>query len=187
MQATIKGGGLLADAVKKIEPKVRKAMAQAVEQAARDAQAGPDPVDRHVGRRMVARRKELGQTQQQLGEAIGVSFQQIQKYEKASNRVSCSALAGIARAQGVTPGWYFEGLELNQAEGQSVSTAVQTASDWLLSSEALNFALEAGALNPDARRQCLGLALGGARMIKGLNDAAATLRDLAEKPKELVQ
>jgi len=48
----------------------------------------PNPVDRHVGLRIRLRRKELGISQERLAEAIGLTFQQIQKYERAANRVS---------------------------------------------------------------------------------------------------
>lgn len=146
----------------------------------------PDPVDLHVGRRIAARRSELGQTQAELGEACGVSFQQIQKYEKGANRVSCSMLTRIGVKQGCPPGWYFEGLELNQAEGQSVSPAIRSAADWLLTSEALSFALEIQPLVDEARRQCLGLATGAARMVKSLNNPRATLRDVADQ-RELIR
>lgn len=149
----------------------------------------PDHVDVHVGRRIVQRRQELEQTQSQLAEACGVSFQQIQKYERAANRVSCSMLHRIAQIQSVAPGWYFEGIELNAAEGQSASMNVRSAADWLQSSEALNFALELMPLGDTAMRQCLGLALGGARLIKGaqaMKDGFADLRDVAEQ-RELVR
>lgn len=146
----------------------------------------PDPVDVHVGRRIAARRQELGQSQSDLGEACRVSFQQIQKYEKGANRVSCSMLTRIATKQGVGPAWYFEGLELNQAEGQSVSPAIRSAADWLLTSEALNFALEIQPLVDEARRQCLSLATGAARMVKSLNNPRATLRDVADQ-RELIR
>jgi transcriptional regulator with XRE-family HTH domain len=70
----------------------------------------PDPIDLHVGRRLRIRRRHLGLSQQGLGDQLGVTFQQIQKYERAGNRVSCSVLFELARALGVTPGYFFEGL-----------------------------------------------------------------------------
>jgi transcriptional regulator with XRE-family HTH domain len=56
----------------------------------------PNPVDRHVGLRMRMRRKELGMSQERLAEAVGLTFQQIQKYERGANRVSASMLSRIA-------------------------------------------------------------------------------------------
>ena len=58
----------------------------------------PHDVDVYVGRMIRARRVALGMSQDKLGEAVGVTFQQVQKYERAANRVSCSKLVEIARA-----------------------------------------------------------------------------------------
>ena len=58
---------------------------------------GPHPVDRHVGRRVCEKRLALGYNQSDLGRALGLTFQQIQKYEKGANRVSASKLWDIAR------------------------------------------------------------------------------------------
>lgn len=69
----------------------------------------PDPVDCHVGARVRARRLEIGVSQEKLAEGLGLTFQQIQKYEKAANRIGASKLAAIAQALGVPPGFFFEG------------------------------------------------------------------------------
>ena len=69
--------------------------------------AGPKPVDVHVGLRIRNRRKELGLSQTNLGEAIGVTFQQLQKYERGVNRIGASRLAAIAGALGVPIGYFF--------------------------------------------------------------------------------
>jgi transcriptional regulator with XRE-family HTH domain len=58
----------------------------------------PNPIDRHVGLRIRMRRKELGISQERLAESIGLTFQQVQKYERAANRVSASKLWEMARA-----------------------------------------------------------------------------------------
>ena len=71
---------------------------------------GPDPVDVHVGARMRELRKSQGVSQTDLGSAIGVTFQQIQKYEKGTNRVSASMLYAIARRLAVPLTAFFEGL-----------------------------------------------------------------------------
>ncbi len=57
----------------------------------------PHPVDRHVGRRVVEKRMALGHTQTDLAKALGLTFQQIQKYEKGANRISASKLWDMAR------------------------------------------------------------------------------------------
>ena len=68
------------------------------------------PVDVHVGARIRQRRMIVGLTQQNLAETIGVTFQQIQKYEIGANRVSASRLWEIARLLNVPIGFFFEGL-----------------------------------------------------------------------------
>ena len=75
------------------------------------AEQGPNPIDRHVGLRIRMRRKELGLSQERLGEAVGLTFQQIQKYERAANRVSASKLWEISRALQAPIGYFYEGLE----------------------------------------------------------------------------
>ena len=71
---------------------------------------GPDPVDVHVGRRLRLRRTLIGLSQEQLAAAVGVTFQQIQKYERGSNRVSASRLYDVARVLGVEIGFFFEDI-----------------------------------------------------------------------------
>ena len=68
-------------------------------------------VDDHVGRRLRARRTELGISQEKLADALGISFQQVQKYEIGSNRVSASRLWGVAKALEVDVGYFFEGIK----------------------------------------------------------------------------
>ena len=68
-------------------------------------------VDVHVGRRIRHRRWTLGTTQQQLADAVGIKFQQIQKYETGANRVSASRLWDIAVALSVPVSFFFEGME----------------------------------------------------------------------------
>lgn len=69
------------------------------------------PVDRHVGHQMRHRRWLIGMTQQQLADAVGIRFQQIQKYETGANRVSASRLWDIAAAMDVQVSYFFEGLD----------------------------------------------------------------------------
>lgn len=70
-----------------------------------------DPVDRHVGIRIRLRRKQLNMSQGQLAEALGVTFQQIQKYERAANRVSASKLWEIAQALESPVAYFYDGLD----------------------------------------------------------------------------
>jgi transcriptional regulator with XRE-family HTH domain len=69
------------------------------------------PVDLHVGQRLRLLRCHRGVSQEKLGAAIKLSFQQIQKYERGANRVSASRLYSLARELGVNPAWFFEEFE----------------------------------------------------------------------------
>ncbi|WP_395673295.1 helix-turn-helix domain-containing protein [Inquilinus sp.] len=86
---------------------------------------GPDPVDVHVGTRLRQRRTLLGMSQEKLAAAFGVSFQQIQKYERGANRVSASRLHQLTRILNVPVGYFFEGMT---AEGQN-GTAIHPVHD----------------------------------------------------------
>ena len=68
----------------------------------------PNPVDIHVGGRVRLRRMLLNMSQEKLGDSLGITFQQIQKYEKGTNRVSASRLQQIARVLSVPVSWFFE-------------------------------------------------------------------------------
>src|SRR5689334_13721633 len=72
--------------------------------------------DRHVGARVRERRIMLGLTQHQLAGLIGTTYQQAHRYEKGVNRISAGRLYAIARALGVEPGYFFEGLGPGPAE-----------------------------------------------------------------------
>ncbi|OGN43870.1 MAG: transcriptional regulator [Caulobacterales bacterium RIFCSPHIGHO2_01_FULL_70_19] len=88
------------------------------------ANEGPHPVDRHVGRRVWEKRLELGYNQSDLARALGLTFQQIQKYEKGVNRISSSKLWDIARFFQVDIGYFFQGLDHPQApRGSSAETS----------------------------------------------------------------
>src|SRR5262249_12423174 len=69
----------------------------------------PNPIDRHVGSRVRLRRVMLGLSQEKLGDALGLTFQQIQKYEKGINRIGASRLQQISRTLDVPPAYFFEG------------------------------------------------------------------------------
>ena len=71
----------------------------------------PHPVDIQVGQRIKAARKLQKLTQTDLADGIGVSYQQVQKYEKGDNRVSTSTLYEIAKCLGVSMAYFYEGLD----------------------------------------------------------------------------
>jgi transcriptional regulator with XRE-family HTH domain len=68
----------------------------------------PNPIDKHVGARVRMRRLILGMSQGKLGEALDVTFQQVQKYEKGANRIGASRLQQLARVLDVPPAYFFE-------------------------------------------------------------------------------
>ena len=80
--------------------------------------AEPDPIDVAVGARMRMRRKTLGLTQTALAEALGITFQQVQKYERGANRVSASKLYEIAQTLQVPVTYFFDGLADPVAEAR---------------------------------------------------------------------
>lgn len=70
----------------------------------------PSPIDVHVGARIRQRRTSLGMSQEKLGDALNLTFQQIQKYERGTNRVGASRLYDLCRVFDVTADYFFEGL-----------------------------------------------------------------------------
>ena len=68
----------------------------------------PNPIDVHVGARVRLRRTLLGMSQEKLGEAIGLTFQQVQKYERGANRVGASRLYDLSRVLDVPVSYFFE-------------------------------------------------------------------------------
>lgn len=70
----------------------------------------PHPTDLHVGQRLRIARHMIGMSQETLAEHLGMTFQQVQKYERGANRISASKLHMAAGALGQSHGWFFEGL-----------------------------------------------------------------------------
>ncbi len=123
----------------------------------------PDPVDAHVGQMIWLRRKQIGQSQSALAVQLGISFQQVQKYERGANRCSASMLVRIARAQELPVADYFDGLP--SVAARDLTPEKRAAAEWLASGEAWKFAEALAQLDVDVRNAVLGLArdLGKAR------------------------
>jgi transcriptional regulator with XRE-family HTH domain len=87
----------------------------------------PHLVDIHVGARIRMRRKAMGLTQTQLADSVGITFQQLQKYERGSNRVSASKLYGMAVTLQTSVAWFFEAMPSldEQGEGDRRTQAVR--------------------------------------------------------------
>ncbi|ACI98091.1 MULTISPECIES: helix-turn-helix domain-containing protein [Rhodospirillales] len=77
---------------------------------------GPNPIDIHVGQRLRLRRTLLGLSQETLGEAVGITFQQLQKYERGANRISASRLFNLSQVLGVPVTFFFEDLPASGPE-----------------------------------------------------------------------
>ncbi len=84
----------------------------------------PHHVDRHVGALIRAKRKAMGISQSDLADALGISFQQVQKYERGSNRVSSSKLYEIAQKLNSPLATFFEGLDGPQVEAGAIGEMV---------------------------------------------------------------
>jgi transcriptional regulator with XRE-family HTH domain len=96
----------------------------------------PNPIDHHVGSRVRMRRMIIGKSQEKLGEALGVTFQQVQKYEKGTNRMGASRLQQIAKVLGVPIEFFFEGAPNVSSQGVVASdVAPGYVADFLTTSE----------------------------------------------------
>ena len=82
----------------------------------RTPQGAPNPVDVHVGKRIRMRRNLLGWSQEKLGEMLGLTFQQVQKYEKGLNRVSASRLWDFSVVLETTVSFFFEDMDVDVAQ-----------------------------------------------------------------------
>lgn len=111
-------------------------------------------VDVHVGKRIRQRRWMNGTTQQQLAEAVGIKFQQIQKYETGMNRVSASRLWDIAHVLGVPVAFFFEGIDQEAA----VKSGGDVPADVLTDKEALDLLRSYYAIPENQRRRLFDLA-----------------------------
>jgi transcriptional regulator with XRE-family HTH domain len=99
----------------------------------------PNPVDKHVGSRVRMRRLMLEMSQEKLGEALGLTFQQVQKYEKGTNRIGASRLQQIADILHVSVAFLFEGAPSSSSNSDGfVEPASPTyVADFLATSEGL--------------------------------------------------
>ncbi|WP_455477157.1 helix-turn-helix domain-containing protein [Bartonella sp. B41] len=90
-----------------------------------EARKKPDPIDIYVGTRIRLRRNILGLTQEKLGEKLGITFQQVQKYEKGTNRIGASRLQAIAEIMDVPVSYFFDkGIGIQYIEGFSENDSV---------------------------------------------------------------
>ena len=110
--------------------------------ADKDQDRMPNPVDLHVGARIRMRRKILGVSQEKLADDLGLTFQQVQKYERGANRVSASKLYEIARSLQAPISYFFDGLADPLAAEAEVAGAGEDrfVHDFLMTTEGLELA-----------------------------------------------
>ena len=120
---------------------------------------GPDPVDLYVGKQVRARRILLGLSQEKLAEGLGITFQQVQKYERGSNRIRASRLYNTAHLLDVPITYFFEGVEkgvaCQQPEGLITAADPQSAfpDDLLRRKETLSLLRHYYSINDSGLRQ----------------------------------
>jgi len=108
----------------------------------------PNPIDRHVGLRIRLRRRELGVSQERLADSIGLTFQQVQKYERAANRVSASKLWEMAKALSTSITYFYEGLGDPSPAREEAESETSDIQAFLMTPEGMELA----ALFPQIRR-----------------------------------
>lgn len=103
------------------------------------AKKAPNPIDKHVGSRVRMRRMMVGMSQEKLGEHLGITFQQIQKYEKGTNRIGASRLQQISTVLAVPVAFFFEGAPTVSPDTEGFAEAHSPAyvSDFLATSDGL--------------------------------------------------
>ena len=104
------------------------------------AKKAPNPIDKHVGSRVRMRRMMLSMSQEKLGDALGLTFQQVQKYEKGTNRIGASRLQAIANILQVPVSFFFEGAPHTPGQTSGLGEAPSPAyvSDFLATSDGLS-------------------------------------------------
>ncbi len=104
------------------------------------AKKAPNPIDKHVGSRVRMRRMMLSMSQEKLGDALGLTFQQVQKYEKGTNRIGASRLQQIAQILQVPVSFFFEGAPAAGTHHHGMGEAPSPAyvSDFLATSDGLS-------------------------------------------------
>lgn len=92
----------------------------------------PDPIDRHVGSRVRMQRVLMKMSQEKLGEALGLTFQQVQKYEKGTNRIGASRLQQISKTLNVPPSFFFEGAPSTEGASASSGFAEESSTQYVV-------------------------------------------------------
>jgi transcriptional regulator with XRE-family HTH domain len=121
------------------------------------AKKSPNPVDKHVGSRVRMRRLMLDMSQTDLANALGITFQQVQKYENGTNRVSASRLMQISRFMSAPVPFFFEGAPSipNGRRGATEATQPTYVSDFLATSDGLALVKAFVSIKDAKLRRCI--------------------------------
>ncbi len=120
----------------------------------------PNPIDKHVGSRVRMRRMMLGMSQEKLGDALGLTFQQVQKYEKGTNRIGASRLQQISLILQVPVAFFFEGAPAPPGRPAGLEEAPSPAyvTDFLATNDGLSLVKAFMRIpNPKLRRRVVEL------------------------------
>jgi transcriptional regulator with XRE-family HTH domain len=106
------------------------------------AKKAPNPIDKHVGSRVRMRRMMLSMSQEKLGDALGLTFQQVQKYEKGTNRIGASRLQQISLILQVPVSFFFEGAPASpgRPQGMGEAPSPEYATSFMATSDGLALA-----------------------------------------------
>lgn len=118
----------------------------------------PNPIDVHVGERIRLRRRQLGLSQERLADSLGLTFQQVQKYERGANRVSASKLFEVAKTLGVQVGDFFEGVGGGRQPGVAEGAPAEFVHDMALTPEGSEIAMLFARIPKKQRRLLVELA-----------------------------
>ena len=135
------------------------------------AKKAPNPTDKHVGSRVRMRRMMLSMSQEKLGDALGLTFQQVQKYEKGTNRIGASRLQQIAHILQVPVSFFFEGGPSQEGDAQTGAPSHAYVADFLSTSDGLMLTRAFMRIkDPKLRRRIVDLV----QQIAGEDEPAAT-------------
>jgi len=145
-----------------------------VQESSMASKKSPNPIDTHVGSRVRLRRMMFGMSQEKLGERLGITFQQIQKYEKGTNRIGASRLQAIARVLSVPVSFFFEDAPGNAPVGgeQGFDGEASTVMEFLSTAEGLRLNRAFRAINDHKVRHGV-VAL--VQALAGVDDGGATV------------
>lgn len=115
-------------------------------------------VDQHIGAQIRLARMEIRMSQETLGEKLGLTFQQVQKYEKGANRVGGSRLWAISQTLGKPPAYFFEGLDNDGPVASMNDADAKTITDFIWSTEGIKLATRfQGIADPKVRSKLVDL------------------------------